>query len=289
MRNLQLSDPYHARPSPPSFAECVRRSGLGERLCRKSDHDARHVRRLSCRDPREAINTFIAFAIPFSWIVRPEDRDRGVHLAVSPVQRIAPESVHPSVKNYHWLDLVMGLLGAYDRGANNVVLTDGAGHVVEGPGFNIFVVRNGRVATPERGMLQGITRETAMSLLADLQVVTEIRAISVEELSNADEIFITSTAGGVMPVTGLDGQTIGSGRSGPLTGRLIDAYWQAHERADWNVPIAEFAEFDPSLSDWARKSREATLVVGLPPLGALGAVRAVETKTLARAHWPRGG
>ena len=98
-----------------------------------------------------------------------------MHLAVSPVQRIAPESVDPSVKNSPWLDLVMGLLGAYDRGANNVVLTDGAGHVVEGPGFNIFVVRNGRVATPERGMLQGITRETAMSLLADLQVVTEIR------------------------------------------------------------------------------------------------------------------
>jgi branched-chain amino acid aminotransferase len=243
MRQLRLSAPYDSDAIGRILAECVRRSGLSEAYVEMIV--TRGLSPTFSRDPREAINTFIAFAIPFSWILRPEDRDRGLDVAISPIARIGPQSVDPTVKNYHWLDLVMGLYGAYEQGSSNVVLTDGAGHVVEGPGFNIFVVREGRVATPERGMLQGVTRETAIQLLAELQIPVESRAIAIEEMAAADEIFITSTAGGVMPVTRLAGRAVGPGRSGVLTGRLIEAYWQAHERADWNRPVASFAAFDP--------------------------------------------
>jgi branched-chain amino acid aminotransferase len=252
MRQLRLSARYDSDTIGQILAECVRRSGLSDAYVEMIA--TRGLSPTFSRDPREAINTFIAFAIPFSWILRPEDRDRGLDLAISPIARIGAQSVDPTVKNYHWLDLVMGLYGAYEQGATNVVLTDGAGHIVEGPGFNVFVVREGRVATPELGMLQGVTRETAMQLLAELQIPVESRSVTIEEMTAAEEIFITSTAGGVMPVTRLAGQAVGSGRRGALTGRLIEAYWQAHERPDWNRPVADFAPFDPLAGEPDRAS-----------------------------------
>ena len=191
------------------------------------------------RDPRDAVNRFIAFAIPFGWILRPEERDRGLAIAVSEIPRIPPESVDPTVKNYHWLDLVMGMFDAYEQGARTCVLTDGSGNVSEGPGFNIFVVRDGAVATPARGVLHGITREAAMLLLGEMGVPVTARAVGLAELHEADEVFATSTAGGVMPVTRIGAHTVGNGRMGPMTTALIERYWQAHARPDWSVAVAD--------------------------------------------------
>ena len=95
----------------------------------------------------------------------------------------------------------MGLYDAYDRGAQNVVLTDASGNLAEGPGFNIFVVGKGRIATPDRGMLCGVTRQTTIELAAELGFALDERPVSVEEALAADEVFISSTAGCVMPVT----------------------------------------------------------------------------------------
>ena len=116
------------------------------------------------RDPRDARNQLICFAIPFGWILKPEDREAGLSLAISDIRRIPPESIDPTVKNYHWLDFVMGLYDAYDRGAQNVVLTNASGNLAEGPGFNIFVIGKGRIATPDRGVLRGVTRQTTIEL-----------------------------------------------------------------------------------------------------------------------------
>jgi branched-chain amino acid aminotransferase len=239
MQRLRLKAPY-SRPLITSIlAECVRRAGFEDAYVEMIT--TRGQSPTFSRDPRDAVNQFLAFAIPFGWILRPEQRAQGVHLAVSSIPRIAAQSVDPSVKNYHWLDLVMGLFGAYDAGANNVVLTDGSGHVVEGPGFNLFIVKGGTVATPDRGMLEGVTRETAMTLLAEMQMSVAAHAVSIDEVRAADEIFITSTAGGVMPVSRLDGRAVGSGGIGTVTARLIEVYWQAHGRPSWNVAVADIA------------------------------------------------
>jgi len=190
------------------------------------------------RDPRDAVNRFIAFAIPFGWILRPEDRERGLHVAISRVRRIPPESVDPTVKNYHWLDLIAGLFDAYDRGADNVVLTDGAGNVVEGPGFNVFAVTAGRVVTPDRGVLEGITRRSAIELCAEIGVPVTTVPLSAAVLKSAAEAFVTSTAGGIMPVTRVDDAPVADGRPGPITRRLIDLYWQKHQDSAWSTPVA---------------------------------------------------
>jgi branched-chain amino acid aminotransferase len=232
---LRLSLPFGRDELARVLTECVRRSGLDdayvEMIC------TRGVSPTFSRDPRDAVNRFIAFAIPFGWIADAEQRARGLHVAISRVPRIPPESVDPTVKNYHWLDLVAGMFEAYDRGAENVVLVDLAGNVTEGPGFNLFVVRDGRVATPARGVLEGITRRTALDLCAELGIPAESRAVDVAAVRGADEVFITSTAGGIIPVTRIDDTPVGDGGRGPLTKRLVDLYWQKHDDPAWTTAV----------------------------------------------------
>ncbi len=180
------------------------------------------------RDPRDAENRFIAFAIPFGSVANEEQMKHGLHMAVTNVLRIPPGSVDPTVKNYHWLDMVKGLYAAYERGADTAALVDRNGNVSEGPGFNIFAVKDGRVSTPDRSVLLGITRQTIFDICAEMDVACRAGDIPAETLKAADEVFVTSTAGGVMPVTRIDGQAIGSGETGPLVERIRAMYWQMH-------------------------------------------------------------
>lgn len=210
--------------------ECVRRSGLREAyvevLC------TRGLPAPGSRDPRSCTNRFMAFAIPFVWIADPHKQARGIDLHVSDVQRIAPASVDPRVKNYHWLDMVGALFQAYDRGAETAVLVDGAGHVTEGPGFNVFAVVEGELLTPAAGVLEGISRRTVIELARAQGLAVRETLLPVEALRRADEVFLSSTGGGVIGVSRVDGQAVGgrpAGEFGPVTKRLRAGYWGLHE------------------------------------------------------------
>jgi len=111
------------------------------------------------------------------------------------------------------------------------------GNVIEGPGFNLFVVKNGTITTPARGVLEGITRHTVIELCAELGIDVGKAPVPVDNLHNADEVFISSTAGGIMPITRIDDVTIGNGQPGPLTQQLTDLYWHKHSDPDWTTPI----------------------------------------------------
>ena len=189
------------------------------------------------RDPRDAENRFIAFAIPFGSVASKEQLECGLHLAITDVVRIPPSSVDPTVKNYHWLDMVKGLYAAYERGADTAILIDVNGNVSEGPGFNIFSINNGKVSTPEASVLLGITRQTIFDICEELEVRCHAQVVTVDKLKTADEVFITSTAGGVMPVTRIDDQPIASGNIGPLSNRIMDAYWQMHNEGKHRDPV----------------------------------------------------
>jgi branched-chain amino acid aminotransferase len=189
------------------------------------------------RDPRQAVNQFYAFAVPFVWIANEEQRQRGLHVVVSRVQRIPPASVDPTAKNYHWNDLTMGLLEALDAGGETVLLTDGAGNVVEGPGFNVFAVRGGRLVTPREGVLEGVTRRTVIEIAGTLGIPVDVRALPTEELRGADEAFLSTSGGGVLPVTRIDGQAVGSGMPGPVSRRLLQVYWDWHYEPRFSRPV----------------------------------------------------
>jgi branched-chain amino acid aminotransferase len=235
IEKLRMTLPVDRAGLTQVLNECVRRAGLREAYVEMIL--TRGVSPTFSRDPRDAVNNFIAFAIPFGWVMNEEQRARGIDLTIAETRRIPAESVDPTVKNYHWLDLVAGLFEAYDRGGENVVLTDMAGNITEGPGFNIFAVKDGRAATAERGVLEGITRQTAIELCRELQIPVDIDTVTADALRGADEIFMTSTAGGIMPVTRIDGRPIGDGKPGRITRRLTELYWAKHDDPAWVTPV----------------------------------------------------
>lgn len=210
--------------------ECVRRSGLREAyvevLC------TRGLPAPGSRDPRSCTNRFMAFAIPFVWIADPAKQARGIDLFISDVQRIAPASVDPRVKNYHWLDMVSALFQAYDRGAETAVLVDAAGHVTEGPGFNVFALVDGTLVTPAAGVLEGISRRTVIELARERGLPLREAPLPAADLRRADEVFLSSTGGGVIGISRVDGVPVGgrpAGEFGPVTRALQQAYWGLHE------------------------------------------------------------
>lgn len=234
-RRFRLDPGKSAQEIKAILAQCVRLAGLRsayvEMLCTRGQPP------WGSRDPRQAVNQFYAFAVPYVWIANAAQRERGLHVVVSDVQRIPAASVDPTAKNYHWNDLTMGLLGALDAGGDTVLLSDAAGNVVEGPGFNVFAVRGDKLVTPKEGVLEGVTRRTVLEMAAALGLPVELRALPAGELRSADEAFLSTSGGGVLPVTRVDGQAIGSGRPGPVTRRLVDTYWAWHRDPKYSLPI----------------------------------------------------
>jgi branched-chain amino acid aminotransferase len=232
---LRMTVPYSREEITEILMNLVRLSGLRnayvEVLC------TRGFAPKGSRDPRLCQNRFMAFAIPFIWIADEKMRERGVNLHVSSVLRIPPQSVDPTIKNFHWADLTRASIESYEAGCDMPVLLDLEGNVAEGPGFNVFVVRDGTVTTPSGTCLEGVTRQTALDLLKELNVRSVIGPVPVGELRAADEVFLTSTAGGILPVTRIDHRPVGDGETGPVSARLRTLYWQRHDEGWQSTPV----------------------------------------------------
>ena len=224
---LKMRCPYKRDEIRAIANECVWRAGFENAYFQMIM--TRGVPAPGTRDPRSCDNRFYAFCIPYVWVATPEQQDKGLHLTVSSICRIPPESVDPTLKHYHWLDFEMGLLEAYDRGGDTVVLVDRNGHITEGPGFNLFFVKDGKVSTPVSGILNGMTRRTVLELCAEIDVLCEPQSILAAQLTNGDEVFLSSTAGGVIPITTVDNKVVGDGMPGPVTQQLRTLYWEKRE------------------------------------------------------------
>ncbi|MDQ2734119.1 MAG: aminotransferase class IV [Pseudomonadota bacterium] len=232
---LRMKVPYSRAEVRQILHGCVKAGGLRDAyvamVC------TRGVPPRGARDPRLATNRFYAYALPFVWIAPPEKQASGIDLHVSSRIRIAPESVDPTVKNYHWMDLVQSMFEAYDRGADTSCVVDAAGNIAEGPGFNVFMVKDGVVRTPDRGVLEGISRKTAIELCGRLGIALRVEPVPVADLGAADEVFITSSGGGVLPIARIDGRPIAAAWPGPITKRLQDAYWSLHDDPRHRDPV----------------------------------------------------
>jgi branched-chain amino acid aminotransferase len=167
----------------------------------------------------------------------PEVQARGGHLWIASTPRIPDASFDPTVKNYMWGDLTSGLLEAHDHGFDTAVLLDAQGFVTEGPGFNVFIVKDGRVLTPDRGSLGGITRRSVLDLCEAEGIPAAIAPITRAQLEDADEVFTATTAGGVMPISRLNQRILGNDRPGPLSARLRSLYWQRHAEGWHATPV----------------------------------------------------
>lgn len=233
---LRMTIPESAEEIARILHDCVRASGLRDAyvamICTRGSPAPG-----APRHPAHCVNRFWAFAVPWAWVIPPELQARGAHLLIAKTPRIPPECVDPTIKNYHWGDLTRALFEASDAGADNAVLLDLDGYVTEGPGFNVFAVIDGTVVTPDRGVLEGITRRSVLELCAELGIPSRIGRITKQQLLEADEVFTATTAGGVMPVSRVDRRIYGNDRPGPISTRLKDRYWQKHDEGWYATPV----------------------------------------------------
>jgi branched-chain amino acid aminotransferase len=142
----------------------------------------------------------------------------------------------PHVKAVSYLVAVTAKRRARELGADEALLTDGQGHVLEGATSNVFAVVDGTLITPPTaaGLLAGVTRAVVLELADQLGVPSEERPLALEELLRADEAFLTSTTRELVALTEVDGRAIGTSSAGELLGRLRGAYTAevARERAE---------------------------------------------------------
>jgi branched-chain amino acid aminotransferase len=233
---LRLTLPFDRERITTHLVELLRLSGLRrayvEVLC------TRGFSRAGLRDPRTFENRFYAYVIPYVWILPGDDAERGMDAIVAQtVHRIPPSAVDPTVKNFHWGDLTRALFESYDRGGTHPILLDADGNVTEGAGYNVFAVVDGRLITPDSGALEGVTRKTVLELAEDEGLPRAAQVVTEHDLRAATELFATSTAGGIMPITSLDGAPLGDGKPGPVTRRLRDLYWAAHSDERYITPV----------------------------------------------------
>jgi branched-chain amino acid aminotransferase len=190
--------------------------------------------------PVHARNYIAAFAIPWVWVMSPEVQKRGGHLITAETLRIPADSVDPTAKNFHWADLTRGQFEALDRGADFALLLDSEGNVTEGPGFNVFFVIDDVVLTPDAGVLEGITRKSVIEICGDLGIPAKVSKVPAAEARAADEIFLATTAGGVMPASRIDGRIMGNDRPGPISMKIQETFW-AKRAKGWHATPVDYA------------------------------------------------
>ncbi|MFC2973482.1 branched-chain amino acid transaminase [Azotobacter bryophylli] len=143
----------------------------------------------------------------------------------------------------HYINSMLALQEAVSAGADEALLLDPEGYVAEGSGENVFVVKNGVIYTPEvTACLNGITRNTVLTLAGELGIPVVEKRITRDEVYIADEAFFTGTAAEVTPIRELDGRQIGIGRRGPVTEKLQKAYFdlvsgRTDAHAEWRTLV----------------------------------------------------
>ena len=190
------------------------------------------------RDPRDCENHFFAWCVPYMHIIKPEVVEQGATAWIAQnAYRIPENSVNPLVKNYHWGDFTQGIFEAKDKNYETVILLDYDGNITEGPGFNVFAVKDKVLITPDRGVLAGVSRKTVLEMAEHLGINTSVRSLSVEELLEADEVFLSSSGGGVIPIIRVNETIFGNGASGPISVQLNETYWKWTTLEKYRDPI----------------------------------------------------
>ena len=189
--------------------------------------------------PEDIVPNLYLFVLPYVWVMDPETQLNGTGSAViaRTVRRIPPGAMDPTVKNLQWGDLTRAMHEARDRGAQYPFLTDGDANLTEGSGFNVVIIKNGIIYTPDRGVLHGVTRKSVFDVARMNGIEVRCEVVPVELAYQADEVFMCTTAGGIMPITSLDGKKIGDGKTGPLTAKIWDGYWQMHWDPVYTIEI----------------------------------------------------
>ena len=186
---------------------------------------------------------FLCFVMPFGNYLDP---DAGIRCMTSTWRRVDDLGIPARAKvNGLYINSALAKTEALENGFDEAIMLDDRGHVSEGSGENIFIVREGRLITPppSDNILEGITRDSVVTLARDeLGIETVERAVDRSELYVADECFMTGTAAHVTAVVEVDRRPVGSGATGEITHRLQQLYFEAMrgknaKYAHWVTPV----------------------------------------------------
>ncbi|MCL4404775.1 MAG: branched-chain amino acid transaminase [Candidatus Marsarchaeota archaeon] len=171
------------------------------------------------------VSVFIA-AVPFGAYFG-SGLDKGIRCKISSWRRINSEILPIRAKaSGNYINSIIAGNEAHAAGFDEAILLSCNGYVAEGPGENIFLVKNGRLLTPgeESDILFGITRYSLIEMAKNEGIEVREGSIHKEELYIADEAFFAGTAAEITPITNIDGISIGNGKVGPITARLANEY-----------------------------------------------------------------
>lgn len=174
-----------------------------------------------------------------------EGKRSGVRAKVSSWRRISNDSLIPAAKaSGQYLNSILAKIESHKAGYEEAILLDEKGHVCEGSGENIYIVRDGTIFTPPHtaGILDGINRRSVIQIAGDLGFTVVERDLARAELVLADEVFLTGTAAELVPVREIDDHAIGDGRPGEITRAVQKAFDDAlHGRTEryreWLDPV----------------------------------------------------
>jgi len=189
-------------------------------------------------DPAGCTAELIIIVRPYIQRYAP-DSHGGLRLKTTALRRPSGQVLSPQIKSLNYLNLVLAKLEAKAAGADEALMLDLHGRVCEAPGYNVFIASGGTLLTPQHDILEGITRATVMEIAAQRNVPLRVCDIELYHAYTAGEVFLTSTAGGLVPVVEIDGRIIGDGRPGPLFAQFSNAYLEAISSPARGVSIHE--------------------------------------------------
>ncbi len=180
--------------------------------------------------PRNCPVEVVVMAWPWAPLLGQGGLEHGVRVTVSPWRKFHPRMMPATAKaSGQYVNSVLAVRDAVERGFDEALLLNVEGGVAEGPGENLFLVRDGRIRTngARHSILMGITRDSVMTIASDLGYDVDEGALSVEELALADEAFLTGTAAEVTPIREVDGIPVGRGFPGEVTRLVQQAFFAA--------------------------------------------------------------
>jgi branched-chain amino acid aminotransferase len=156
----------------------------------------------------------------------------GLTVVTCATRRTNPGALNPAVKSLNYLNNVMARIEANLAGADEALMLNDAGNVAECTADNVFIIKHGQILTPPitAGALRGITRAVVFEIASELGIKVSEVEITRHDVFTAEECFLTGTAAEVIPVAEADGRSIGNGKPGPISTRIIARFRQlVHE------------------------------------------------------------
>jgi branched-chain amino acid aminotransferase len=231
---VKLEIPISVEDLKEVVLETVRRNGHRDAYVKIIV--TRGVGELPLLSPYDCRSSVIVFSKPYMRLVGGDGHDKGMRVKIVSIRRIPDECLFSKVKSSNYQNHVLARMEANEAGYDDAIELTTEGFVAEAPGYNIFIVKNNVLYTPLENILMGITRQTIIELAQEFDIQVQEGKLTPFDLYVADEVFLSSTAGGIFPIIEVDGRVINDGLPGEITKGFREGYQQLLESGEKGSP-----------------------------------------------------